>query len=280
MMSTGRKSIAFINSTNTNTVSAIGATSRELAVVDALDLVVDEVERQLDERLRLRRHAGGRLARDEPEEAERQHAEQRPTSRRCRRGASRSRRPRRPAWPGSVRWCWMYSVGFVRTGCHGESRVSRGRSVRNRNEQRRQHERGEKRRRHEVPVQRQHQPKQHRRSPGSCSPRPATRRSRAPPGPRRPQSARTRSAYTTSAARLTAPPSTADNAPLPPGPRRPPRPRPLTVAIACHSSTVRIDRVWSGEVTRLRAPAPGTSPSTSWQKQTVRIIAFPTPFSQ
>ena len=30
---------------------------RDVAVVDALDLVVDEVERQLDERLRLRRNA-------------------------------------------------------------------------------------------------------------------------------------------------------------------------------------------------------------------------------
>src|SRR4030095_16364393 len=38
------------------------------AVIDALDLVVDEGHAELDERLRLRRHAGGGLARDPPHE--------------------------------------------------------------------------------------------------------------------------------------------------------------------------------------------------------------------
>ena len=64
MMSTGRKSIAFMNSTQTNTVSASGATVLQLAVEDALDLLVDEIDGQLDERLRFDGTPRGRLARD------------------------------------------------------------------------------------------------------------------------------------------------------------------------------------------------------------------------
>ena len=63
-MSTGRKSIAFISSTQTNTVSASGRDERVAVAVmeDALHLLVDEIEQQLDERLALARHACGRAA--------------------------------------------------------------------------------------------------------------------------------------------------------------------------------------------------------------------------
>ena len=127
-MSTGRKSIAFMNSTSTNIVSAIGATRRVVAVVDALDLLVDEVDRQLDERLRLRRHARRRLARDQPHEAERQHAEDERSSAACRH-CSVQKPPSPTGCVRNVRWCWMYSVGVAYEAAIGgfgrENRQSR-----------------------------------------------------------------------------------------------------------------------------------------------------------
>ena len=111
-MSTGRKSIAFISSTQTNTVSASGRDELvAVAVVeDALHLLVDEVEQQLDEGLALARHARGRAAHHPPEEAEADDAEQH------RRSTSEStcsvQKPPSPTGlVQNVRWWLMYSVG-------------------------------------------------------------------------------------------------------------------------------------------------------------------------
>ena len=72
MMSTGRKSIAFISSTQTNTVSAAGKRRSGCGRRGGkpLDLVVDELEGEFDERLALVRHAGGRSAHHPPDEAD------------------------------------------------------------------------------------------------------------------------------------------------------------------------------------------------------------------
>ena len=75
MMSTGRKSIAFMSSTHTNTVSASGATKLRSPWKMPLTWSSTKLDRELDERLALARHAGGRAAHDEPQEAERDDAE-------------------------------------------------------------------------------------------------------------------------------------------------------------------------------------------------------------
>ncbi len=63
--------MAFISSTHTNTVSAVGREELVAVAVEyAFDLVVDELDRQLHEGLALVGHAGGRAPHHPPEEPE------------------------------------------------------------------------------------------------------------------------------------------------------------------------------------------------------------------
>ena len=101
MTSTGRKSIAFISSTQTNTVSASGRRTARLPWKDAFHLVVDEVEQQLDRTpATCPERPAVALAADPPEAAR---ARAKPSTKRHRR-ACRRERPEPPSPSELVRW--------------------------------------------------------------------------------------------------------------------------------------------------------------------------------
>ena len=116
---------------------------RLLAVVDALDLLVHELDAELDERLRLRRHARRGLARDEPHEADADDAQHE----RHHDGVDIDAKLVLPTClTMKVRWCAMYSVGdsyeAAMDSCRSRiSAVEQGQAE----QQHRDHERGEER---------------------------------------------------------------------------------------------------------------------------------------
>ncbi len=129
------------------------------AVVDALDLLVDEVDGELDKRLRLRRHALRRLAGHEPHEAESQNAEHR-------RGQQRVdvQRPE-PAFPDRMREERQVMLDVFGRSCvrSGHRRCRRKASVANEQgnaEQQYGDDEGRQQcRNDDLPVVREHQPK-------------------------------------------------------------------------------------------------------------------------